>query len=128
MCISKKPINTPPAILPQGNFPKHLLRKTIINQKGEVETVNISISNHVKTQLEQVKQRDQHTSLDSVIRTLLLKDKDVKVTCNNRTCAKNKNGVCTAQTINTETCQNFQPLTIPSRYLPEDFSPKFITT
>lgn len=59
----------------------------------------VSVSQYVKKKLDEIKDRNGHTSMDSVIRTLLLKDLGVKVKCHATECVHNIKGYCTKSKI-----------------------------
>lgn len=54
----------------------------------------ISVSRQVKSKMDEIKGRNGHTSHDSVLRSLLLKDVGIKVECDQSGCEKNYSGVC----------------------------------
>lgn len=63
------------------------------------EITSISISKYAKKKLDEIKERNGHTSMDSVIRTLLLRDLATKVKCNQTNCISNLDGFCRKEAI-----------------------------
>lgn len=59
----------------------------------------VSVSEQVKAKLDGIKIRDGHTSIDSVIRSLLERDGKVEVKCNSSKCLNNAEGLCHAKSI-----------------------------
>jgi len=68
----------------------------------------LAVSEYVKNKLDQIKLRNGHTSYDSVLRTLLLKDLGVKVQCK-QNCLYNKDGLCQRESIDILTCMQIEP-------------------
>lgn len=68
----------------------------------------LAVSKHVKEKIDQIKRRNGHTSHDSVLRTLLLKDLGVKVHCK-QNCLNNKDGLCQREVIEVLSCMQVEP-------------------
>lgn len=69
------------------------------------EMTTITVSNWVKAHLDKIKQRNGHTSMDSVVRTLLLRDNGVNIKCTTPSCGYNEKGYCQAQNVEVDLCK-----------------------